>query len=234
MGVIKGMKLGICVAMEEEFVAISSILSNKKSLSNQLNINEYQYKNLDIVAIVSKIGKAYSSSATSILINQYKCDAILNVGSCGGVRDANVGDIIIATESGYWDVDVRGFGYKLGQIPGTSEYFKSSLNIDEICSKITSHKVLQGFVASGDSFVNDANKVEQIKVMYNNILAIDMEGASIAQICSLYNIPYILVKKVSDKADKNATDSFREQITNMEQKTSDIVLNILDYLDSKK
>jgi adenosylhomocysteine nucleosidase len=159
---------------------------------------------------------------------------ILNIGSCGGVNGANVGDIILSNIAGYWDVDVSGFGYKLGQIPGCAENFASNnnhINWNNLVKNIQSKEVLTGFVISGDSFVNDEKKVAEIKNIYPNTLAIDMEGASIAQICNLYNKDFILVKKVSDKADKNATHSFKNEIINMEEKTSTIVKDILDYLN---
>lgn len=233
---VKIMKIGICIAMQEEFSAIASILNFKNNnTTTPLDIKEYSYKNLEIVAIISKIGKSFSANATSILINQYKCDVILNIGSCGGVNGANVGDVILSNIAGYWDVDVRGFGYKLGQIPGCDENFLSTNNKivwNTLIENIQSSKILSGFVISGDSFVSDDKLVEQIKNIYPDTLAIDMEGASIAQICNLYNKDFILVKKVSDKADKNATNSFKNEIINMEEKTSLIVKDILDYLNS--
>lgn len=229
------MRIGIVVAMEEEFQALNSIFQEKLEDDNFYKIYSANYKNIEIFGIISKIGKAASASATTHLINKYNPDFLINMGSCGGLNTASISSIILSASAGYCDVDVQAFGYKLGQLPQQPEFFNSKDNtvkFNDLLSFVNQqHSVLNGFVVTGDSFIADPKKVEIIKNIYPNTLSVEMEGAAFAQVCTTYNKDFLLVKKVSDMADSDASESFKDEINKMSENTTDIIKSILDFLN---
>ncbi|MDR0483736.1 MAG: 5'-methylthioadenosine/S-adenosylhomocysteine nucleosidase [Alphaproteobacteria bacterium] len=245
-------KIGIVIAMEEEFQAISSLSLQKLENDDFYKVYTSSFNKLKLFTIISKIGKSATASATTHLINKYDPNFIINLGSAGGVNSTKVGSIILSTMAGYYDVDATAFGYKLGQIPQQNPFFKAPANIidgKEIISIVKqSHPqlVMDGFVITGDSFVADKNKVDTIKNMYTSsneaiaeispykeTLAIDMEAASFLQTCYLYNKDSLLIKKISDMADSSAKESFKTEINKMSENTAEVVKSILNYFDKK-
>lgn len=232
------MRIGIVVAMEEEFQALNSIFQEKLEEDNFYKIYSANYekngKNVEIFGIISKIGKAASASATTHLINKYNPDFLINMGSCGGLNNSVVSSIILSKSAGYCDVDVQAFGYKLGQLPQQPEFFESKdsiVNFSNLLNFVKSeHNVLSGFVITGDSFIADPAKVEVIKNIYPNTLAVEMEATAFAQVCTTYNKDFLLVKKVSDMADSDASTSFKDEINKMSENTTDIIKSVLDFL----
>ncbi|MCL2567078.1 MAG: 5'-methylthioadenosine/adenosylhomocysteine nucleosidase [Alphaproteobacteria bacterium] len=230
------MKVGIVLAMEEEFKAVSTLALQKLINDDFYKIYLSKYKNLEIFAIISKIGKAAAASATTHLINRHNPDFLINLGSAGGVNSANVGSIILSQSTGYHDVDATAFGYKLGQMPQQIEFFTSQNNsikfTDMLLHIKKQHEVLDGFVITGDSFVADREKVNFIKNIYPNTMAIEMEAAAFAQVCNTYSKDFLLVKKISDMADSEAGKSFKEEIAKMSENTTNIMQSVFDYLDN--
>ncbi len=227
------MKIGIIIAMEEEALALD-FLNMQESCGNAHKTYTAKYGMLDIVVMISKIGKAASAATTSYLINKYSVDFLLNLGSCGGLNNSAVGDIILSNTSGYCDVDVRVFGYKLGQMPQQAEFFKScdTNNIfADLCKYLQTNKysIRQGFIITADSFISDSGIIKQIRDIYPNTLGVDMEGAAFAQTCNTYGKNFLLLKKVSDMADEDASKSFNKQINKMAENTSTVLRCIFDY-----
>lgn len=229
------MNLGIIVAMEEELAPILPLIPCQKVNKKPFQLYSYKKENLQLSIIVSKIGKAAAAAATTYLIENYNPECIINIGTCGGVNNANLASIILANSAAYHDVDVTGFGYKLGQLPQQPEIFtnsNSTCNFQELSNFLkNSYSILNGLIITGDQFVANKDRVNIIKNMYPSIVAIDMEAAAIAQVCLMYNKSFIFLKKVSDLADHEATDSFKDELTKMNQQIPQIVLDLLNYLE---
>ncbi len=228
------MRIGIVVAMEEEFEALNSILKEKLIEDDFYKIYSSTYKNIEIFGIISKIGKTASASATTHLINKYNPDFLINMGSCGGLNNSSVSSIILSNKAGYCDVDVQAFGYKLGQLPQQPEFFESkdsTLKFMDLLNFIKRyHSVLNGFIITADSFISDPQKVELIKNIYPNTMAVEMEASSFAQVCSTYNKDFLLVKKVSDMANYEASKLFKKEISKMSENTTNIIKSVLDFI----
>jgi adenosylhomocysteine nucleosidase len=229
------MHIAIITAMEEELTTINPILPNQTVIFHPVyKITQTNYNNHKITIIVSKIGKAQSSSATTLLIEKFNPDVILNFGTAGGINQAEVGNIILSQTAAYHDVDVTGFNYPLGTLPMQPPIFTSTNNtikanyITQITSEIK--EVKTGLVATGDSFINNKNKVEEIKTMYQNTIALDMEAASIAQIALQYQKDFIFIKKISDKADETATTSFKSEVTSINETALKTIKHLLTSL----
>lgn len=131
------------------------------------------------------------------------------MGSAGSLKDnLNIGDIVIGEKLVQHDFDVTAFGREKGFIPETGKFFESDTSLLEKCHnlEIPNKKVSFGVIASGDIFCTDINMKEKIREKFNAD-CVEMEGASIAQVCFLNNIPFIVVRSISDTPNgKNQID----------------------------
>jgi adenosylhomocysteine nucleosidase len=212
------MKIAIICAMEEELNAIKSSLGlnlDTKNFNNQ-RVYTASYKNHEIYFILCGIGKVNAAIHTQKIISEVKLDYIINVGVAGSLsKDLSFGDVVIATDLVQHDMDVRGFGIKLGQIPRMDVFaFSSDEKLLAIASSIEKqdYKIVSGRIASGDQFIDDARRANFIHDEFN-ALACEMEGAAIAQTCYLSQVPFIVVRSLSDRAgneDGTAIHSYDE------------------------
>lgn len=120
----------------------------------------------------------------------------------------NIGDIVIGEKLVQHDFDVTAFGREKGFIPETGRFFESDASLLEKCKnlEISNQNVSFGIIASGDIFCTDVNMKEKIREKFNAD-CVEMEGASIAQVCFLNSIPFIVVRSISDTPNgKNQID----------------------------
>ncbi|MBS9767965.1 MAG: 5'-methylthioadenosine/adenosylhomocysteine nucleosidase [Flavobacteriaceae bacterium] len=206
------MKIGIIGAMEVEINTLQEKLANKKTTNiNKFTFYEGTINDMEVVVLLSGIGKVSAAVGTTMLIERYQPDVIINTGTAGGLGDADVYDIIIGEEVGYHDVDITGFGYKMGQqaqMPPTFKADTSLVNIAKEVSKEHDKKVHCGLIVSGDSFINDPNRLMTIKNHFPKALAVEMEAAAISQVCHLFKVPFVVLRAISDKAGEGTTESY--------------------------
>ena len=212
------MKIGIIGAMHEE------IMELKNSMTN---INEVQISNLkfyegklcskDIVLVESGIGKVNAAISTTLLISQFKVEKIIFTGVAGAVNpEIKVTDIVIGTDLVESDMDVTAGGnYKLGEIPRMkSSNFKADPYLFNLAESVAiklfgSDKVHKGRIISRDEFVASSEKVNKLREIFS-AECVEMEGAAVAHVCEVMNIPFIVIRSISDKADDEAGMSFDE------------------------
>ena len=189
----------------------------------------------DVIVVRSGIGKVAASVTTSLLIQQYGVNMVINTGSAGGIGEGlQVGDVVFSEKLAYFDVDVTGFGYEYGQLPaGMPLYFEASQYIiDEMkkAAQKTGQQVRSGLIVTGDSFVNSPEKIAEIKSHFPEALACEMEGAAIAQTARQFNIPFLIVRAISDTADHQATMSFDEFIDEAGKRSAEMVIEFLNTI----
>lgn len=232
------MTIGIITAMEEELDILESLLDNREDVY----LNGFLFKvgkisNHNIILNICGIGKVNSAISTQILISNFNVDSIINLGIAGGIG-ANIkpGDIIIGDVLAQHDFDVTAFGYNFGIIPrlDTSEFKADEklVNLAMSSSKKLEHIVSHvGKIVSGDQFISSTEKLEWIKKHFNP-LASEMEGASIAQTCYLNNVPFLVLRSISDNGDSNANFDYEEFKTIAIENSTNIVMEILKNLDN--
>lgn len=208
------MKIGIIVAMQEELDSFTSGIENFSEVcSTPIVILSNNIGSQQVFLAASGIGKANAAMGAAILLNKYDVELVLNVGIAGGIKPGlSVGDVIISEQSFYYDVDATIFGYGLGQVPRMPLTYESKKPvIQTIISSIENIHV--GAVCSGDSFLSSKEQVDSIvKKNFPEALAIDMEGAAIAQVCHCHNTPFLLIKGVSDKGDNNSPEDSEKNV----------------------
>lgn len=209
--------LGIIGAMEVEVKELREMMENPQA-QTVAGMTFYQgtIKGKEVVVVRSGIGKVNAGICSQILVDRYQVEGIINTGIAGSLRnEINIGDIVLATVAVQHDVDATGFGYPIGEIPqmGIKEFPANEKlrALAEACSKKANPdvQVFCGRVASGDQFISSKEKKNWIQDNFDAYCT-EMEGAAIAQAAYLNNIPYLVVRAISDKADDSANMDYSE------------------------
>ncbi|MDQ0461067.1 adenosylhomocysteine nucleosidase [Clostridium sardiniense] len=210
--------IGIIGAMNEELeVLLKDMKDTKEVKKNDLTFYEGNLWGKPVVAVVSGVGKVNAASCAQILVSEFKVNSLINIGVAGGVsKDIYPGDIVIGDTYVQHDVDTSVFGDKVGQIPRMDVYdFKADeklLNLAiEATKDHTDIKSHVGRIVSGDQFIASHDKVAEIEKNFN-ASAVEMESASIAQVAYLNNIPFVIIRSISDNANNGATMDYKEFI----------------------
>lgn len=209
--------LGIIGAMEIEVKELCEMMENPQVQSVAgMNFHQGMINGKEVVVVRSGIGKVNAGICSQILVDRYHVEGIINTGIAGSLKnEINIGDIVLATVAVQHDVDATGFGYPLGEIPqmGIREFpaDETLRALAEKCSKKANPdiQVFFGRVASGDQFVSSKEKKNWISENFDAYCT-EMEGAAIAQAAYLNQIPYLIVRAISDKADDSANMDYGE------------------------
>ena len=186
--------------MKEELDETKKIFEEIKEYSiYELKIYECKYKNVTCFLVESGMGKVNAARITQILIDKMNVDIILNVGVAGSIsRNINKCDIVIGEKLVQHDFDLTLLNFEKGLIPNVGKYIdcdQELINIAKIIKMET--KVTSGIISSGDIFVSEEKMGEKINKKFG-ALCVEMEGASIAQVCHLCNIPFLVIRAISD------------------------------------
>lgn len=229
------MKIGIIAAMEQELQLLVDKLQNKKT-EEVLGKSYYSgdLGNHEVVLVQSGIGKVMSAMSVAILSQHFQVDALINTGSAGAVSPGiAIGDVVVADELAYHDVDLTAFGYAYGQMSGQPLYFMSHSSFVDTFKTVLETADQQahvGLIVTGDSFIAGEAKIQTIKGHFPQVLAVEMEGAAIAQAAYSLGKPFIVVRAISDTADHEANISFDEFIIEAGKQSAKTLLAFLENL----
>ena len=209
------MKLGIIGAMDVEVeYLIRSMDVKKVSVHAGQTYYEGNIGKTDVVVVQCGIGKVRAGMAAQVLCSCFQVTHIINTGIAGSLNnDINIGDIVVSKDAVFHDVDAVNFGYQLGEIPGIETlYYKA----DETLQKLAADAVKEcapevnafyGRVATGDVFVSDRAKKEWIRETFHADCT-EMEGCAIAECAYLNQIPFVIIRAISDKADESVSETY--------------------------
>lgn len=229
------MKIGIIGAMAQEVEILRQLMVEPKITEMAgCKIFEGKINNKEVALLQSGIGKVAAAIGTTLLLELCKPDVVINTGSAGGLNAAlNVGDIVISTEVRHHDVNVTAFGYEMGQLPANPAAFLPNEQLVEIATQETQKagfNAVAGLICSGDLFVNGAEMIANIRQHFPQVAAVEMEAAAIAQVCHAFNVPFVVVRAISDVADKASHLSFDEFLPLAAKQSSEIVVAMLNKL----
>lgn len=226
------MRYGIICAMEEEIKELLAHLNDQKETRiGKMKFYEGQINNQSVVLVESGIGKVQSGVTTAFLIQNFKVDCVINSGSAGGIGDGlHVGDVVLSTGTAYHDVDATAFGYKKGQLPGQPQIFPAS---QELIGKVkraaekNDLTIKEGLIVTGDQFIDSSKKIAKIKAIYPDALCCEMEGAAVGQVACEFDIPYLVIRAMSDVGDEDAGQTFDEFIIDAGKRSAKMILTLL-------
>lgn len=233
------MKAGIIGAMEPEVAILKEKLQNASSQTIAgYEFHQGQLNNQDVVIVQSGIGKVSAALATALLIDKFQPDYVVNTGSAGGFEQSlKVGDIVISSEVRYHDVNVTAFGYEIGQLPGNPAAYIPHPTLIEAAqsgiNQLVNIQTLVGLITTGDTFMTADDDITKARANFPTMAAVEMEGAAIAQTCHQFNVPFVIIRSMSDIAGKESPTSFEAYLETASINSSQLVLNMIDALADK-
>lgn len=227
-------KFGIIAAMQEEMIEIEKIMEQKQTKKiYELNFITGKINSVDVVLVEAGVGKVNASRTTQILIDNFNVEAIINVGSAGSANDElDIGDIVIGKRLIQHDFDITAFGHPKGYISNVGQYIESDYMLLEKMEQTilkmqdAEFKIKIGIIASGDIFCTEPKMKGKIRDKFNAD-AIEMEGAAIAQVCKLDNIPFIIIRSISDKPNGNNNITFDQFLEKASKRCAKIIKEFL-------
>lgn len=233
------MKIGIIGAMEQEVALLRDHLSHS-TLHQQAGCEIYtgQLHGVEIALVKSGISKVSAALGTTLLLDHFKPELVINTGSAGGLAPSlKVGDIVVSHEVRYHDVDVTAFGYEPGQMAQCPASFNAAPSLvalaEEIIDRLGMHAV-RGLVVSGDAFINGAEGLARIRRTFPQAIAVEMEATAIAHVCHQFAVPFVVVRAISDVADQASHLSFEEFLTVAAQSSSRLVEEMVHALAGQR
>ena len=209
--------IGIIGAMPEEVAQLIEQMEEKE-MAEIAGMKFYDGKLWGKKAVVVKsgIGKVNMAACTQILAGTYKVEALINTGVAGGLyAPINIGDIVLSKDTLQHDMVATGFGYEPGVIPqmGQSTFYGDQYLIKkakESCEEVNPDiSVYVGRVVSGDQFISSDEKKKYLVEQFDGYCA-EMEGAAMAQVAYLNDIPFVIIRAISDKADHSASMNYND------------------------
>lgn len=208
-------KIGIIGAMDEEvekLIAQADITAEETVAG--MRFRSGRLADTDVVIVKCGMGKVNAGICAQLLISRFGATHIINTGLAGSLSaELSIGDIIVSTEAVQHDFDVSAIGFKKGEVPFTGlvafpadrELVSSACRV--IADTLPEVNVLAGRICSGDQFISDRAAKERIVADFGG-LCCEMEGAAVAQVCRLNDVPFLILRAVSDSADESAGEDF--------------------------
>ena len=228
--------IGIIGAMDSEVATLFAHMSAKEKINiNNLTFYKGKLYNKDVVIVKCGIGKVNAALCTQLLILTFKVSKIINTGIAGAVGEGlKIYDFVVSTEAVYHDFDVQFFGYKPGQVPGMPETFKADpalINAAKQAFEQTDFanklKLSQGRIASGYQFIS-GNDQKALIISNFHPQCVEMEGCAIAHTCYANNVPFVIIRCMSDTADDSVKETYSEETAS--RLSSTFLLEVINKL----
>ncbi|WP_339770509.1 5'-methylthioadenosine/S-adenosylhomocysteine nucleosidase [uncultured Paraglaciecola sp.] len=233
------MKIAILGAMDEEITLLKQSISDLIEHNHaHLTLYSGQLNGIDVVLVKCGIGKVAAAIATTIIVDKFSPDYVVNTGSAGGFDQAlSIGDIVIASEVVHHDADLTHFGYALGQCAGMPETFvcdpilisaaeKAALSLGQVKTK-------GGLICTGDAFIGSDEAAAKLLANFPTIAAAEMEGVAIGQTCHLLDVPFLVIRSLSDIAGKASTVSFQAYLEQAAKHSALLVMGMISELNAR-
>ncbi len=232
----KPLTIGIIGAMEEEVTYLRDQLQQRQDMT----LAGYEFHSgilsgQQVVLLKSGIGKVNAAIGTTILLERYAPDCIINTGSAGGfAADLEIGDVVISSEVRQHDFDLTVFGYEHGQVPNMPPAFEPDPLLVKIAqtsiATVDGVKTELGLIATGDAFMADPAKVAEARAKFPQMLAVEMEAGAIAQTCFRFDVPFIIFRALSDIAGKESSISFDQFLEQAGVHSAEMVIEMVKEL----
>lgn len=228
-------EIGIIVAMEEEREAILNIMTDVK-VEQVYNLRFLKGKihGKNCVLVKSGVGKVNAARTTQVMLNQFPIQYVINVGAGGSINGLlNIGDVLIGKEVVQHDFDITAFGHSKGYITGIGDRIicnRELVNeLEQIIQSIPerNYQIKIGVIATGDIFCTETWMKDKIRAKFDADV-VDMECAAIAQVCYLDNIPFMVIRSISDTPNGENATTFDENLKLASKRCANILKEFLN------
>lgn len=202
-------KLGIIGAMEQEVETLLELLTDKKTEKRAgSTFHAGVLEGLPVVVVQCGIGKVNAALCVQMLCDCYGVTHVVNTGIAGSLcRELDIGDLVISRDAMYHDVDCHAFDYPMGKVPGMPVTYPADEKLTELAfaaaETVNPGHTRMGRIASGDQFVCEKTLKDHI-IEVTQAQCTEMEGAAIAHASYRNEIPFVIIRAISDKADDSA------------------------------
>ena len=212
-------EIGIIVAMDEEREAILKIMADieVKQIYN-LRFLKGKIQGKNCILVKSGIGKVNAARTTQVMLQNFNIQYVINLGAGGSINGMlNIGDILIGRQVVQHDFDITAFGHSKGYITGVGNSIMCDRNlVDELEQIIKSipernYQIKIGVIATGDIFCSEAWMKDKIRAKFDADV-VDMECAAIGQVCYLDNVPFMVIRAISDTPNGKNASTFDENL----------------------
>jgi len=228
-------KIAIMGAMPEEIEPLLKKVENIKKIDYANNsYYEATYKGKELVIAYSKIGKVFSSLTASTLLEKFGCTKLLFSGVAGAINpELKIGDLIIADKLCQHDLDISIFGHAYGYVPEGAVFVESDATLREVAKEVAKKSelsLIEGTIATGDQFVA-SNERKAFITEHFKADALEMEGASVAVVCDALNVPFFVLRAISDTANDDAGIDFDEFMVGSAIISANFILDMVENID---
>lgn len=226
----------ICIigAMDSE---IDEFLKHSQ-IKNEVVWNEFVFRQAllsdkEVVITKSGVGKVYAAMVCERLIDEFNPRAVIFTGVGGALnRELEIGDIVVSKDCIQHDIDAEALGFPRGEIPYTEHRIfmaDPTLKSYALSTQIDDKSIREGRILTGDQFITK-KEMNDHKYLVDELKgdSIDMEGGSIAQVCTINNIPFLIVRTMSDKANGDAVSDFNRFAQVVAKNSYLVAANILN------
>ncbi len=223
-------KIGVVIADDMEFsplVERVTPLGYTKGMLNSYETISFTVNGKEVTAVKCRIGKVNAATATTMLIDKFSPDCIMNIGLSGGVKGVNRGTVFAGTSFTECDFDLGALGRPLGEKPGQEYVYEADKALlDAIPEEMEIRRLKCG---TGDYFLTKDSQKEE----YHNLFGIntfDMETGAIASVCHCCDVPMLSIRKVSDDSEDSAAEDYKKMNALAETALADILLEVINKL----
>ncbi|CAM3651462.1 5'-methylthioadenosine/adenosylhomocysteine nucleosidase [Marinicrinis lubricantis] len=209
-------KIGIIGAMVEEVQLFEGHMTDTQAITKAgISFMSGQMHESQVVVTKCGVGKVNAAVCTQILIDHFQVEAVLFTGVAGALDPRlDIGDLVISIDCMQHDMDVTALGFERGVIPYQDRsIFEADRELVELAygigEKLFESNVYRGRVLSGDQFIADRTKVKELHEELGGTCT-EMEGAAVAQVCSMNDTRFVVIRSMSDRADGTAHMNFAE------------------------
>lgn len=209
-------RIGIIGAMAEEIALLVKHMEGAAARTKAgIAFISGSFFGQPVVVCKSGVGKVNAAVTTQILIDAFGAEAVIFTGVAGALDpELEVGDLVVSEDCVQHDMDATALGYPKGTIPfQDTSVFAADPELKRLAydagMKLFQGRTRLGRVLSGDQFIADQEAVAGLRESLKGTCT-EMEGAAVAQVCSMNGIPFVVIRSMSDKADGSAHMSFAE------------------------
>ena len=228
-------KVGIIGAMSVELELLKSKLEENPAVTKAggMTFTEGKINEIPVVLVQSGVGKVNAALCAQRLILKFGCTHIINTGIAGAMASGlKVLDFVASTDAVYHDMDATGFGYKKTEIPQMkcSDFPADGKMLEAARSAFkefpAEHKLVFGRIATGDQFISDKEKKSAIQETCSPA-CVEMEGAAVAHACWINEIPFVIIRCMSDMADDDGESIYSFNENEAASLSGSLVLSML-------